>query len=264
LSHARLGGDRESRGHPLGAEHASHLFHVRALAAKQVAHLARALGEVVHELSARGGGHETASLLPTGQTPTQMPDNEILLARHGQTEWSVNGRHTGHTDIPLTDEGRRQGEALAPRFAGLDLALVLSSPLSRALDTCRLAGLGDSAVQDGDLKEWDYGDYEGVTTDEIRESRPGWTVWTHGAAGGESSEQIGARADRVIERLEATDGRCVVFAHGHILRVLAARWIGLPASAGSLLALSTATLSGLGHDRETRMITLWNDQSHLG
>ncbi|MGI8845426.1 MAG: histidine phosphatase family protein [Thermoleophilaceae bacterium] len=192
-----------------------------------------------------------------------MPENEILLARHGETEWSLDGRHTGSTDIPLTDEGRVQGKALASRFAGLDFALVLSSPLSRAMDTCRLVGLGDQAVQEPDLAEWDYGDYEGITTDQIRESRPGWTVWADGAEGGESPEQIGARADRVIQRLDAAGGRCAVFGHGHMLRVLAARWLDLPAADGSKLLLSTATLSGLGHERDTRAITLWNDASHF-
>jgi probable phosphoglycerate mutase len=192
-----------------------------------------------------------------------MPDTEILLARHGETEWSRDGRHTGLTDVPLTDTGREQARALASRFAGLQPALVLSSPLSRALETCRLAGLGEQAAEEPDLVEWDYGDYEGITTEEIRENRPGWSIFEDGAPGGESPEQIGARADRVIERLEAADGLAVAFAHGHILRVLAARWVGLPAAGGRYLALSTATLSALGRERETRVVTLWNDGSHL-
>lgn len=192
-----------------------------------------------------------------------MVDNDTLLARHGQTEWSRDGRHTGRTDIPLTDEGRVQAAALAPRFDGLEFALVLSSPLSRAIDTCRLAGLGADAVQEPDLAEWDYGEYDGITSDEVHESRPGWSVWTDGAPGGESPEDVAARADRVIARLEATDGRCAVFAHGHILRMLAARWLSLPPAGGAMFALSTATLSGFGHEHGNHVLTLWNDGSHL-
>lgn len=192
-----------------------------------------------------------------------MPDNDILLARHGQTEWSVNGRHTGHTDIPLTDEGRVQAKALGARFGGIEFALVLSSPLARALDTCCLAGLGDVAVEDPDLKEWDYGEYEGITSDEIHQTRPGWTVWADGAPGGESPEQVGIRADRVVERLEAADGLCAVFGHGHMLRVLAARWVGMPTAAGAKFALSPATLSGLGREHDDRVLSLWNDGSHF-
>jgi probable phosphoglycerate mutase len=192
-----------------------------------------------------------------------MPDTEILLARHGETEWSRDGRHTGLTDVPLTDTGREQARALGRRFEGLSPALVLTSPLSRAADTCRLAGLGDLAVEDPDLQEWHYGEYEGITTDRIREDRPGWTVFRDGCPGGESPEEIGARADRVVERLRGADGTAVAFAHGHILRVLAARWLGLPAGAGAYLALSTATLSALGWEREQGVVTLWNDGSHL-
>ena len=192
-----------------------------------------------------------------------MPDSQILLARHGETEWSRDGRHTGRTDLPLTETGRAQARALGARFEGLSPSLVLTSPLSRAAETCRLAGLGDVAEEEPDLQEWDYGDYEGVTTDQIREERPGWTVFRDGCPGGESPEQIGARADRVVERLRGVDGLAVAFAHGHILRVLAARWVGLPASGGANLALSTATLSGLGWEREQGVVTLWNDGGHL-
>jgi broad specificity phosphatase PhoE len=192
-----------------------------------------------------------------------VPDSQILLARHGETEWSRDGRHTGLTDIPLTETGRSQARALGARLEGLAPTLVLTSPLSRAAETCRLAGLGDQAVEDPDLQEWDYGDYEGVTSDQIREERPGWTVFRDGCPGGESPEEIGARADRVVERLRSVDGLAVAFAHGHILRVLAARWVGLPASGGAYLALSTATLSGLGWEREQGVVTLWNDGGHL-
>lgn len=192
-----------------------------------------------------------------------MADTETRLARHGETEWSRDMRHTGHTDVPLTDLGREQARALGTPLSGLDLALVLTSPLSRATETCQLAGLGDHAVEDPDLIEWDYGEYEGLTTDEIRRDVPGWTIWDGRPPGGETVEQVGERADRVIARLSEAGGPCAVFAHGHILRLLAARWIGLPPASGALLALSTGTLSGLGHERERRVVTLWNDGSHL-
>ena len=192
-----------------------------------------------------------------------MADTEIMLARHGETEWSRDLRHTGHTDIPLTDTGREQARALATRFSDLELAFVLTSPLSRATESCRLAGLGDQAVEEPDLVEWDYGEYEGMTTEEIRRDVPGWTVWDGGAPGGEDANQVGARADRVIARVREADGPGVVFAHGHVLRVLGARWIGLPAASGALLALSTSTLSTLGYERDRQVLTLWNDGGHL-
>ena len=192
-----------------------------------------------------------------------MPDTEIMLARHGETEWSRDLRHTGHTDIPLTETGREQARALATRFSDLELAFVLTSPLSRATESCRLAGLGDQAVEEPDLVEWDYGEYEGMTTGEIRQDVPGWTVWDGGAPGGEDANQVGARADRVIARVREADGPGVVFAHGHVLRVLGARWIGLPAASGALLALSTSTLSTLGYERDRQVLTLWNDGGHL-
>lgn len=192
-----------------------------------------------------------------------MADTEIMLARHGETEWSRDLRHTGHTDIPLTDTGREQARALATRFSDLELAFVLTSPLSRATESCRLAGLGDQAVEEPDLVEWDYGEYEGMTTEEIRRDVPGWTVWDGAAPGGEDADQVGARADRVIARVREADGPGVVFAHGHVLRVLGARWIGLPAASGALLALSTSTLSTLGYERDRQVLTLWNDAGHL-
>lgn len=183
---------------------------------------------------------------------------EITLVRHGETEWSRAGKHTGRTDVPLTDEGRDQASALGASLRGRHFALLLTSPLSRALETCRLAGLGEAAQERADLMEWDYGAYEGRTTAEIREERRGWTLWRDGVPGGEGAADVGARADRVIAELRAAGGDAAVFAHGHFLRVLAARWIGLDPGAGSLFALDTATISVLGYERETAVIRLWN------
>jgi len=188
---------------------------------------------------------------------------EILLVRHGETEWSAATRHTGRTDIALTDAGRSQARRLGERLHGRAVARVLTSPLQRALETCRLAGLGDRAEIRSELAEWDYGDYEGLTTPEIRETAPGWTVWTHPTPGGETAAEVGARVDVVVDDLATVDGDAAVFAHGHILRVLAARWIGLEPEHGALLALSTATLSALGWERDRRVVLLWNDSSHL-
>ena len=192
-----------------------------------------------------------------------MPAPEILLARHGETEWSVSGQHTGKTDIPLTDEGRRQAELLGRRLREREFAAVLSSPLQRALETCRLSGFGDRCETRNELLEWDYGEYEGATTLHIRETVPGWTVWTHPVPGGETAAEVGARVDRVVEELTALEGDAVIFAHGHLLRVLGARWIGLAPEGGALLALSTGTLSVLGWERERRVVRVWNDGGHL-
>ncbi len=192
-----------------------------------------------------------------------MAAPEIVLARHGETEWSVSGQHTGTTDIPLTDDGRHQAELLGRRLRGREFVAVLSSPLQRALESCRLAGLGDRCETRAELAEWDYGDYEGTTTPEIRETVPGWTVWSHGAPGGETAAEVGARVDRVLDELAALDGDSVVFAHGHLLRMMGARWIGLAPEDGALLALDTATLSVLSSERERRVLSLWNDGSHL-
>jgi probable phosphoglycerate mutase len=183
---------------------------------------------------------------------------EIVLARHGETEWSRDRRHTGRTDIPLTDNGRRQAAALRDVLAGRRFERVLSSPLSRALETCRLAGLGDEAEVTAELCEWHYGDYEGITTAEIRKRRPGWNLWRDGCPGGETAADVGRRVDRVIASLEGVEGDVGVFAHGHVLRVLTARWLGLGPEAGALFKLDTGTLSGLGYERETRVITRWN------
>jgi probable phosphoglycerate mutase len=186
------------------------------------------------------------------------PDVTVVLVRHGETEWSRSGRHTSFTDVPLTARGRDEARPLADRLAGIDFALVLTSPRQRARETCELAGLGACAEVDDDLAEWNYGSYEGRTTEEIRETVPGWTIFTHGAPGGETAEEVAARADRVIARAEAAGGVVALFSHGHILRVLGARWANLPAAAGAGLALDTATLSLLGHEREQRVLRVWN------
>ena len=186
------------------------------------------------------------------------PSQQIVLIRHGETEWSREGRHTGRTDLPLTERGREEAVALGGALAGRRFALVLTSPLVRAAETCRLAGLGDVAFTRDDLREWDYGRYEGRTTEEIRKERPSWTLWRDGCPEGESSPDVGARADRVVAELRATEGDVAVFAHGHLLRVLGARWVGLDPSTGGRLALDTATVSILGHHREVAVLQLWN------
>ena len=188
---------------------------------------------------------------------------EVVLVRHGETEWSRSGRHTGRTDVPLTDLGRHQAELLGRRLRGRSFALVLTSPLGRARETCRLAGLGEGALLRDELREWDYGEYEGITTPEIRSRRPDWFLWRDGCPGGETAAEVGARADRVVAELRAAGGDCAVFGHGHMLRVLAARWLGLPPGEGRLLGLSTAALSVLGYERETPVLWLWNEASHL-
>jgi broad specificity phosphatase PhoE len=192
------------------------------------------------------------------------PKQRVVLVRHGETEWSATGRHTGRTDVPLTDEGRRQADALGICLKEWRFALVLTSPMRRAVETCRLAGLGDVAQVRDELMEWDYGDYEGRTTPEIRSERPGWTLWSHGVPGGESAEQVGARADGVLAGVRQTGGDVALFSHGHFLRVLAARWIDLPADRGRSLALATATVSVLGDERKTPVIVRWNQPCHVG
>jgi len=179
--------------------------------------------------------------------------------RHGETEWSRGGRHTGRTDVPLTEHGRLQAEAVGAALSDREFALVLSSPLGRALETCRLAGFGERAELRDELMEWDYGAYEGRTTPDIREERPGWTLWRDGVPDGETVEQIGARVDRVLDDVRSADGDVLLFAHGHVLRVLTARWLGLKPDAGRLFALDPATLSALGWERETAVVDLWNE-----
>jgi broad specificity phosphatase PhoE len=183
---------------------------------------------------------------------------EIVLARHGETEWSRDGRHTGRTDVPLTDKGRQEAELLRGALAEWSFAKVLSSPLERARETCRLAGLDDLCEITDDLLEWDYGDYEGITTPQIRERRPDWYLWRDGCPNGEDAASVGARVDRVIAAVQGVDGAVALFAHGHVLRVLAARWLGLGPESGALLALGTGTLSVLGYERETRVVRRWN------
>jgi broad specificity phosphatase PhoE len=186
------------------------------------------------------------------------PRPRVVLVRHGETAWTKSGQHTSRTDIPLTDAGRRQAGQLASRLPRT-FALVLTSPLQRARETCRLAGFAEQAVVSDDVTEWDYGSYEGLTTAEIRAVRPGWSLWRDGAPGGETAEDVGPRADRVIARVRDVDGDVAVFSHGHFLRVLGARWIGLPPSAGELFALRPATISVLGWEREISVIDRWND-----
>jgi broad specificity phosphatase PhoE len=184
--------------------------------------------------------------------------SEVVLIRHGETDWSRTGKHTGRTDIPLTERGREQAVAVGAALRGRRFAFVLTSPLERAAETCRLAGYGNVARQRDELMEWDYGDYEGRKTVDIRKERPGWTLWRDGVPGGESVAEVGARADRVIAELRAQTGDAAVFAHGHVLRVLAARWVGLGPEAGQLLALDPGTLSVLGYERETSVLRSWN------
>lgn len=188
---------------------------------------------------------------------------ELWLIRHGETEWSAAKRHTGRTDIPLTPTGERQAAALGRSLAGRRFASVLCSPLRRARQTCELAGYGEVATMIDDLLEWDYGVYEGKTTKEIRLEQPGWLIWTASVAKGESIEQVGCRARRVIQLALASGGDVAMFAHAHILRVLTARWIGLPPDAGRLFVLGTASVSVLGYERESRVIALWNQDCHL-
>jgi probable phosphoglycerate mutase len=184
--------------------------------------------------------------------------SEVVLVRHGETEWSRSGQHTGVTDLPLLPDGEDQARAVAPRLAGREFALVLSSPMQRARRTAELAGFGGRAEVDDDLRERNYGQYEGRTTKDIRKERPGWDVWRDDCPGGETLEQLAARADRVIERALAADGDTLVFAHSHFLRTLGARWIGLGPDGGGKLVLSTATLSTLGFERERRVLRGWN------
>lgn len=186
---------------------------------------------------------------------------ELWLIRHGETEWSLSRKHTGRTDIGLTEHGRKRAREMGDYLAGKKFAAVLTSPLKRARETCEIAGFGDVAKVDPDLQEWDYGVREGRTTEEIRAETPGWSVWTHEITGGEALEHVGARADEVIERALAAAGdgdRVALFAHAHILRILAARWVGLAAREGRLFVLGTGSVSVLGWEREARAIQAWN------
>ena len=182
----------------------------------------------------------------------------VFAIRHGETAWSLNGQHTGTTDLPLTDTGRRLAERMRPVFATNAFELVLCSPLQRARQTCELAGLGEQAVIDPDLVEWNYGEYEGLTPKQIQEMVPGWLIFRDGCPGGEAPEQVSARVDRVIARSRAVAGNTALFAHGHLLRVFAARWIGLPPSGGQHFLLNTGTLCVLGYYHEIPAVRIWN------
>jgi broad specificity phosphatase PhoE len=183
---------------------------------------------------------------------------QLWLIRHGETEWSRSGAHTGRTDLPLTENGCARAKALGKLLDGRRFATVLASPLARARETCRLAGYGDQMQIEPNLHEWDYGDYEGLSTAQIREKRPGWSLWEDGVPNGETVEHVGERASVVIQRAIAGEGDAALFAHGHILRILSACWLGLIPSDGRLLGLDTASISILGHERDTRVIRLWN------
>jgi probable phosphoglycerate mutase len=182
----------------------------------------------------------------------------LFIVRHGETEWSLSGQHTGRTDLPLTEHGREQALAVRDKLAGEHFSLVLCSPLQRAVDTATLAGVGAQIELCEDLHEWDYGDYEGLTTAQIHEHNPSWVLWHDGCPGGESPEQVGARLDRVLARVAAADGDAAAFAHGHSLRVLTARWLEMQVAAGARFKLAAAALGVLGHERETTVIDRWS------
>ncbi len=186
-----------------------------------------------------------------------MSADELWVIRHGETEWSRDGRHTSRTEVELTPEGEEVARGLADRLSGVDFDLVLTSPRVRTRRTAELAGFPDAHVED-DLTEWDYGDYEGITTPEIRELVPGWTVWTHPCPGGETAAQVSRRLDHVVAKVRAKGGRVLAFSHGHTSRALAARWIGQPVEEGRLFLLGTATISVLGYERESPVVAKWN------
>jgi probable phosphoglycerate mutase len=198
----------------------------------------------------------------TGSPPAGRTQR-VVLVRHGETAWSRSGQQTGRSDIPLDPEGVKQAERLPDRLRGWTFAEVLCSPLQRARRTCELAGYISAAHIDPDTQEWDYGSYEGRTAEQIRADRPGWTIWKDGVVGGETIDDVGRRADRVIERVRAVAGDVALFAHGHFLRILTARWCDLPVLTAERLALSPAAVSVLGYDRDDPVIWLWDDTSHL-
>ena len=186
------------------------------------------------------------------------PKQEIWLMRHGETEWSASGAHTSRTDLPLLPSGMEQGKQLATKLKGRKFALVLVSPMQRARETARMAGYGDVAEVTDDLKEWDYGMYEGRTTAQIRADNPNWSLWRDGVLQGELVEHVGARVARVMQRCTKVDGDAAIFAHGHVLRILTAVWLSLPPNCGQYFALNTATISVLGYEHEYRVIRRWN------
>ena len=182
----------------------------------------------------------------------------IVIVRHGETEWSRSGQHTSRTDLPLLEEGRRRAQALAGELGDRSFSLVLCSPMLRARQTCELAGFGEVAQIEDDLVEWQYGEYEGLTTPEIRERNPEWDLWRDGCPGGETPDEVGARADRVLERLHAADGDALAFAHGHILRVVTARWLAMEPPAGARFLLKAGAIGVLGYERETEVLERWS------
>jgi probable phosphoglycerate mutase len=184
--------------------------------------------------------------------------HEVTLVRHGETEWSLSRQHTGRTEIPLTENGRRQGATLGAYFAGREVGRVFTSPLGRARETCRLAGLADGAEVRDELLEFDYGSYEGRTTAEIREERPGWDLWTDGSPGGETAQDVGRRVDALLEEVRSLGEPAVLFGHGHVLRLAGARWIGLDPEDGARFGLEVGTISRLGWERETPVLRAWN------
>ena len=188
----------------------------------------------------------------------------ITLVRHGETEWSVTGQHTGRADIPLTARGEENATRLRKRLEAVQPARILCSPLQRALKTCELAGFGSGVKTDADLTEWGYGDYEGRTTADIRRERPGWSLFRDGCPNGETLEQVGERADRLVARVRALDGDAILFGHGHMLRILAGRWLALPAQDAAFFQLAPASVSVLSYEHtvEEPVIALWNDDRH--
>jgi broad specificity phosphatase PhoE len=218
-----------------------------------------------------GAGHGKPISKATGwaiaepETTVTEPLPLVYLARHGETAWSASGQHTGRTDLPLTERGEEQARALAGRLRGLAFAKILTSPSQRAIRTCELAGFGPVGEVEPDLAEWNYGDYEGRRTADILVERRGWELFSDGAPGGETPEQVGARADRVIARIRAVHGNALIVSSAHISRVVAARWLGLPPAGGRYFVLSTASLGMLGyeHNAAEPVIRLWNDTSHL-
>ena len=187
----------------------------------------------------------------------------LVLLRHGETEWTISGRHTGRTDIQLTDAGREEARAAGERIAGMRFDRVVTSPMERAVETCRLAGFGDGAATDDALLEWDYGDYEGVTTAEIQEKVPDWSLFAQGCPGGESAADVGARVDPLVDAARSGEGNWLFAAHGHVLRVVGARWVGLPPEDGVLLNLGTAAVCVLGFEHGRPVITHWNETGRI-
>jgi probable phosphoglycerate mutase len=187
-----------------------------------------------------------------------LPTQQVVLVRHGETEWTKDGRHTGRTDIPLTDRGRQQARELGPELQPWHFALVLASPLQRTRETCQLAGYQREAQLRPDLVEWDYGSYDGKTRQQILEQRPNWSLWRDGGPGGETAAEVGHRADRIIKEIRATSGDVLVFSHGHFLRVMTARWLDQAPEAGRFYALGTAALSVLGYEHDDPVIQRWN------